>query len=380
MSLAFSIAKRFLLSNKLQSILIILGIAIGISVQLFIGLLIQGLQMDLIDTTVGSSPHITITSDSSFTSDDVNFYNEKITESSNNLLVEGLLNIDDKNIPIFVKATTFKSGDIANLGDKLVLGTLPSSNQEIIISTFYEDVLVGDQVSLTTYLNSDNEIRELTNSYTVSGKFDFGNLNINEKYLFMNFDSLQKTYSLNNRVSSIELQVKNVFDSEEIANSIKGELDTKYTVSTWQDENADLIQALSSQSLSSYIIQVCVIISVSLAIASVLIISVVQKSKQIGILKAMGLSNRSISNVFLSQGIILGFIGSGFGILLGISLLVSFTNFAVDSNGESVINIYYNLDFIIITFAIGLFSAVIASLIPARKSKKLSAMEVISNG
>ncbi len=377
MRLAFRMALKFLLSAKAQTTLIIIGIAVGISVQLFIGLLIQGLQQDLIESTIGSSSQVTITND-----DDYIEIEDMIIEDI--LAVEGInkvspvltknvfITIDDDSTTVVINGITYEdSSNIYKLDEKLVEGDLPLNNDEIIIGNFY-DVEIGDEIEITTIENGDY-------IFTVSGIFDSGVLDVNEKIVYTNLNSLQNYLNLDNEVSAIETQIDDVFDNE-ITSKVESVVDSNYQVVSWQDENADLLSALSSQSLSSYIIQICVVVSVALAISSVLIISVVQKSKQIGILKAMGLNNSGISQVFLFQGALLGAIGSLFGIALGLGLLISFTTFAVDDSGDAVISIYYNYSFIGLSFLIGVVCAVGASIIPARKSKKLSAIEVISNG
>ncbi len=377
MRLTSRIAMRFLLSSKGQTTLIIFGIAIGISVQVFIGLLIQGLQNDLINTTVGSTSHITVKQEEYFDTNPSIIAtleaNENITKVSKVLQINGLLKTKDDSTVIIVNGSEYgENQDIGNLNKKLVAGRLPLNNNEVIVSNFYENINIDDEIEIIT-VNSMSKLK-------VVGVFDFGNTTINEKFVYTNIETLQKDFKLENKISYVETQILDVFKSETVANTISNEISNQYNVVSWQQENGDLLQALSSQSLSSYIIQVCVVIAVALAIASVLIVSVVQKSKQIGILKAMGLTNSGISQVFLFQGLILGIAGSLIGVVLGISLLEMFTTFAIDDSGAPVININYNIQFIFLSFCIGTLSALISSLIPARKSKKLSAMEVISNG
>lgn len=372
MKLAIKIAKKFLLSNKSQSVLIISAIAIGISVQLFIGLLIQGLQSDLINSTIGDASHISVSQSEDFIYDE-----EVITELENTdgiisvspvLLSNSFMEIDDENYSIILNGIDLDN-NIYSLDEKLSEGSLPKADDEIMLGVFY-DVEIGEEV---TFILADGKSTE----FKVVGKFDFGNSTVNEKSAYLPLSALQTFTDNENKISVIETQVDEVFLSDEIAKEI--DLD-EYEVTTWQEANASLLSALSSQSMSSIIIQVFIIISVTLAISSVLIISVVQKSKQIGILKAMGLNDRNISRVFVTQGFMLGAIGSTLGIILGLLLSYSFTTFAVDETGNAVINIYFSIDFIAISFFIGVGVSTIASLIPARKSRKLSAMEVIGNG
>jgi len=127
-------------------------------------------------------------------------------------------------------------------------------------------------------------------------------------------------------------------------------------------------------------IQVFVLFSVVLAIASVLAISVLQKSKQLGILKAIGISNRNASLVFLTEGFLLGVAGAVLGVALGLGLAFAFTKFALNPDGTPVIALFIDQGFVVISAAIAVLSATLASLIPARRSARLDPMEVIRNG
>lgn len=375
MKLAFRMALKFILSSKAQSILIVTGISVGISVQLFIGLLIQGLQSDLVEKTIGNSSHIVIKSNTdTFEVDNQLLASvdiDNVIKISPTLSLNVLVNIENQGVPITINGVDFNA-DISNVNSMLIEGNIPLNKNQILVGNAY-DVNIGEKL---TFISSNGDTFE----YEVSGIYKSGVKNVNERIMYTDLLTLQSTLNLQNNASAIELQVKDVYLSPNIAEQIQNIIGSEYNVIDWQEENTDLLSALSSQSLSSYIIQVCVIISVALAITSVLIISVVQKSKQIGILKAIGLNDTGISQVFIFQGLILGVIGSLLGILLGIALLFAFTTFAVDENGKSVITILYDRKFILISFGVGVTSALFASLIPAQKSKKLSAIEVISNG
>jgi len=137
---------------------------------------------------------------------------------------------------------------------------------------------------------------------------------------------------------------------------------------------------LQAQGSSSLMIQVFVTISVVLGIASVLAITVIQKSRQIGILKAMGVKDRTASLIFLSQGFILGILGAIGGVALGLLLTYVFSTFALDPDGNPVVPLLIEADFIALSGLIAVVSASLASLVPARKSTKISIIEVIKNG
>jgi len=121
-------------------------------------------------------------------------------------------------------------------------------------------------------------------------------------------------------------------------------------------------------------------VSVALAIASVLAISVMQKSKQLGILKAMGIKDIMAGQIFVFEGLILGLFGAFSGAVLGVGLIWLFTTFAVNPDGTAVVPVYINYGFILISMVIAVTSAVVSATIPGRKSAGLNPIEVIKNG
>ena len=136
--------------------------------------------------------------------------------------------------------------------------------------------------------------------------------------------------------------------------------------------------ALAAQQGSSIMIQTFVLMSVVIGIAAVLSISVVQKSRQIGILKAMGIKDRSSSLVFMSMGLFLGIGGAVVGVTLGSILFYGFVT-GISGNGDSIIQANFNMPFIIGSGIVAVLSAVFASILPALKSSKLDPIEVIRN-
>ncbi len=136
----------------------------------------------------------------------------------------------------------------------------------------------------------------------------------------------------------------------------------------------------TSSRITVIIIQVFVLIAVVLGIAGMLAISVVKKSRQLGILKAMGLKNFSSGMVFVFQGLLLGFCGGLLGIALGLGFALSFTVLAFGPAGAPVVNIHIDYVFLAFSWLAAIVSATLAALIPAIKSSRLDPMEVIRNG
>lgn len=385
MKLAFKIALRFLKSSKGQTLLIALGIAIGVSVQIFIGSLIQGLQKSLVDTTIGNQPQISITA---INKDKLIYDYNKILKSINdnedgviNLSVAAdgpaLINYDDDTYSILVRGFNIDESDaLYNIKKNIVEGNIPVNKFEI---------LIGIELKNKSGIEIGNEIKVVANfgdihNLKVTGIFDLGVSSLNNTWTITNLETAQNMFSYDDRVTSINMQVKDVFAADDIATSIDERLNlNELLVDNWKDQNKDLLSGLNGQSVSSIMIQVFVMISVLLGIASILAITVVQKSKQIGILKAMGIRDRSSSLIFLFQGLLLGVAGAILGVILGLLLALAFTKFAINPDGTPVVPLFIDPLFIAFSALIAIIASIIAALIPARKSSKLDPIEVIRN-
>lgn len=385
MKLAFSIAKRFLTSGKTQTLMIALGIAIGVSVQVFIGSLISGLQNSLVDKTIGSSSQITVKA--AETGNYISDYADKI------IVIEGVstdieivspavnqsgaLVNSESSEPVLARGFDFsRANDIYQFDQKLLEGRLPVSNNEVVLGIDLYNTMalsLNDTVEFQVPLVG-------TTSFTVVGVYDFNVKQINQTWILTNLATIQDLLSIGDEVSQIEMQVKDVFAAEELALVVETTLeDSNLTVDNWIAQNAELLSGLQGQSISSLMIQIFVMVSVVLGISSVLAITVLQKSKQIGILKAMGIKDKDASLVFLFEGLILGILGAILGVLFGLGLSYMFTTFAIGADGNPVVPLYIDFGFIALSAGIAVAAATIASLIPARKSSKLSVIEVIRN-
>lgn len=386
MKLAFQIASRFLKSGKLQTLFIILGIGVGVSVQVFIGALISGLQKSLVDTTIGNNSQITITrTDEDYIDnydaliEDILASDSRIRVAAGNFNVAGTLEKNSDTLPVLVRGFELSQADgIYKFSDKLTEGRLPNANNEVILGIFFKsefNLNVGDTLSIQVPLKGNTTL-------TVVGFFDFEVKAINELWAVSTLNTTQTLFQVGDVVSSIESQVREsaYFEADAISLSVSNQIGSDYVTTNWIENNASLLSGLQGQSISSLMIQVFVLISVVLGIASILAIIVLQKSKQIGILKAMGIKNSDASLIFLFQGLILGIFGALTGVLLGIGLLVSFQTFAIDATtGDPVIPLNIEYSFIALSALIAVGVSTLAALVPARKSSKLSVIEVIRN-
>jgi len=385
--LPLRIAFRFLKSGRMQTLLIIIGISIAVSVQVFVGLLIIGLQRSLIDSTIGNQPQITIRS----TGDVITIKNweriisqiysiDGLDEISVTATGNALVPNDNNTLPILMQGFDLQSADrIYGLSDNIYLGEPPKSRKQVMIGRDLEEELeinVGDKLPV---LIPDGGV----SIFEVSGFYDLGIENINRSWVIADLTTTQRLFGYGNRITEIIMTVdqERLFDADKIALSI-GEVlnDEDIEVTNWKDQNEELLSGLEGQTISSGVIQGVVLASVVVAISSVLSITVLQKSRELGILKAMGILDRDASFIFVYQGLIIGLIGAVAGVALGLGLLGAFSSFTASPAGEPLIELYIDYNFIIRSWLIAVLSSILAGLIPARRSLKLNPVDVIREG
>ena len=398
MSYEFKIALRFLIRGRAQTIFILFGIALGVAVQIFLGNLITSLQVSLIDSTIGNSPHIVVLREedaitkmlNSSTGSDLRGNYPTYTKNLENWqlvanelqgetgvkavspIMQGsaIVRESGKVLPVQIKGIQFENGDkIYHLSSHLVSGDARLEGSSAMIGkTLAKDLGVSPGGSINVLLPGG-----VTTQFTISGIFDLKNEASNTGLIFLDLKRAQNLYGSENAVSSIEVQLNDPFSADVVSAQWKNKY-SGISLENWKEQNSQLLVALTSQSSSSYTIQFFVIVAVTFGIASVLAVSVVQKSKQIGILKAMGATRKSAARIFIYQGLLLGLLGSIFGSGFGILLLQAF------GSANSTFTITVDPKSVLFIMAISIAAGAISSLIPARNSSMLNPMEAIRNG
>ncbi len=400
-------ALRFLIEGRSQTLFIAAGIAIGIAVLIFLNILITGLQRDLVETTVGSAPHLVVTSreeplqsifpavenirilsrtgglfDTTRPLNDWNFIVEQLDRRELLTVVSpvaegsGFVSRGEKNISVRIRGVDLNRAEgIYNIRERMVEGDYAVGKNQVMVGIDLAEELglvPGDQIRLSS-------LEGLSNSYSVRGIFDLGNQAINASWIFISLDGAQSFYQLSGAITSLELQLTNVFQAEETARRLEQSF-PELNWSSWEEENPDLLSALSSQGISSYVIQAFVLLAVTLGISSVLAVSVMQKSRQIGILKALGISTAGVSRIFLIQGALLGLLGSLLGSLLGGFLLWGFFTFTADEAGVPLFPISFDPLVFLLAVVVATLAGMGAAAVPARRAARLNTIEVIKNG
>jgi lipoprotein-releasing system permease protein len=255
--------------------------------------------------------------------------------------------------------------NVIALPEKIVAGRDDVGPIDIIIGTELAKDLgttVGDKLVLAT-------AGGINSTLTVIGLFDFGNKGVNERNVYVALRTAQNLLDLAGGATSIDIKVRDPFAAEVVAQTIRERGDIR--VDSWISTNAQFFTAMAAQILANTLIRIFVGLTVALGIASVLVVSVVQKSKEIGILRAMGTSRARVLRVFLIQGGFMGLTGSAFGSLLAWGFLVLWRGVARNPDGTPLFVVVIEPSL----FAIGCLGAtlvgLLAAVVPARRAARL---------
>jgi lipoprotein-releasing system permease protein len=383
--LSLKIAVRFLKYGKIQTVLIIAGIAVAVAIQLYVGLIIDSLQKTIVQRTLGNSPHITITSATDIPTirDWANIL-ARVEGNSQarvfSVTASGSGFAEQKNTiqPVIVKGFAFpKADEIYHLSQALYAGRAYMTGGEAIIGKELAEkfsLKVGDQINVSIPGNVDT-------TFMISGLYDLGVAAINRSWIITQFETAQKLFNYGNRATSIEITVGDIFLADAIGNGIRTELNSRdIKIEDWKGQNRELLSGLMGQQLSGLLIQLFVLVSVVIAISSVLAITVFQKSRQIGILKAMGIKDMAASLIFVIEGFLLGLSGSLLGVGFGLILTYGFSYFTTPASGPPPIDLYVDYGFVLRSWLVALAAASLSGLIPARRSLRLNPVDVIREG
>jgi lipoprotein-releasing system permease protein len=389
-------AVRFMREGLMQTLLIVLGVALGVSVIVFMSALLSGLQSNLFRRTLNYQAQIVITPPQELalpqrggepgrTATLVQPRAQRLRSVDQWQKVRDLVAAMPEVTavapvvagPGFVvrgdatKAVTMTGIEPASylhliaLADKIVGGSADVSGSDIVIGTELAKnlgVRLGDKLNLQTASGASATL-------TVHGIFDFGNKGQNERGAYVALRTAQSLLDLAGGVSSIELNVHDPFQAEATAATLRAR--TGLQVDSWITTNAQFFSAMSAQSLSNSVIRFFVGLTAALGIASVLVVSVVQKSKEIGILRATGASRAQVLRLFLIQGALMGLGGSVVGSALGWLFLALWTQVARNPDGTVMFTITPDPMLFVAAAAGATLVGTLAAVFPARTAARL---------
>ena len=410
------VAFRYLVSSRLQTALILTGVAVGIVAYTFMAALINGLEISLTEDVIGNIAHVTLEPADRLPSLIVpcagkaeegalvavqrgaeprpeipgwRRLEEQIESTSGVRSVapqvegSGFLRRGERILPIaFTGAPPGKLSAIVDLEGHLVRGgTAGGSSNGGALRLGPEDLLIGigaaEELGVTTgqrlLLESERGRRR---ALTVRGVFDVGGM-INDQAVFVDLSTAQSLMELEGSVSRIRLKVADIYAAPRIARRLAGA--TGLEATHWIEQNERLQEALTAQGRTGTLIKLFSLLTIVIGIASVLLLSAVRRQGEIGILRSFGVSKRSVSAIFLLQGLLLGLLGSAAGAGLGwlfCRLLLALTR---GPDGGAALPVEpgqgeYGTAILLATAA-----GALAAILPARRAATVDPVEVIQH-
>ncbi len=260
---------------------------------------------------------------------------------------------------------------IVRIPDYMVAGASKLESGDILVGTELAKDLgatLGDKLNLSTASGA-------TRVLTITGIFDLGNKGANARNTFVALRTAQSLLKLIGGVTTLDVTVTDIYAAETIAQDISATLPVQ--ADSWIKTNAQFFTAVRAQQSSNTLIRSFVGLSVAFGIAAVLIVSVIQRSKDIGILRAMGTRRSQVLGIFLIQGGVLGFIGSLVGSSLGAGALVLWHGVARQADGTELFPLLLEPSLFISAAAVATVTGVAAGMAPALRAARLDPVEAI---
>jgi lipoprotein-releasing system permease protein len=398
MGLAFEwrVAIRFLREGRMQTLLIVVGVAAGVAVIAYISALIDGLQGNTLAKTLGAQAHVSVRAP-----DDV-VTPARALEDGTRLLTQtqpraqrprsvanwqALLPVLEAN-PVVAGVSPLVSGSglalrgeasqaIALMGvdlerydrmiglrGKLVSGQARLEPGDAIIGRELATdlgVRVGDRFNVQT--------TGVTDAFRVTALVDLGVKDLNRRTVIVPLRSAQSLLGLPGGATGLDLTLHDVWRAQAVTDQLRRQY--PYKMESWQESNAQLVTALNAQTISTLLIRVVVLVVVVLGIASVLVVSVVQKRREIGILRAMGATRGQVMRLFLLQGAVVGALGSVLGLAFAVTMVWAFTHFVRGSDGLPLFAITLPPTIALQVALLAITCGVLAAIAPARSASRM---------
>ncbi|MCR4395316.1 MAG: lipoprotein-releasing ABC transporter permease subunit [Candidatus Saccharicenans sp.] len=339
MSFELFLARRYLTARRKQAFISmitsvsILGVTIGVMALVIALSLITGFQEDVQAKILGATSHLMI---SDLSGEGLKNYRELAAEIGRIPEIEAVTPViyntvlilgPARNAGALLKGLDFQEETrVAGWLQRLQAGQLPApgSQEEILLGKDLAaslGVSVGDPVNVLIPSGRLTPVGLLprTRTFRVSGLFDSGLYEFDSSTALISLDLAQKLFNLPARVSYLQVRIKDIFQAEKVAEKIYRLTSPGIYITTWMELNRSLFSALKLEKTLLFLTITLIVVVAALNIIASLVLMVMEKTRDIGVLMAMGATARNIRKIFFLQGAIIGVVGTSLGLVLGLA-------------------------------------------------------------
>lgn len=415
-SFSFKVAYRYLLTKRKEafisiiSIVSLIGIAIGVGVLNIVMAIMTGFEYELKSKIIGANSHIIVRRQFSEIQNEEGskekILNVKGVKSiSPYVYKQGLLRYNDKSTGMLIKGV--QEGTDASL--KIFENVNDVNESTLYRKQEYKDltndhisnlpcVIVGKQLSLDFGLHKGSVVTLLSSSmqsspfglmpkyrrFIVCGIYASGLSEYESGLVYIDIKEAQSFFELGQKISGYEVFIDNLDNAPIVADNIDKELKTispYYFTQTWLDLNKPLWEALQLEKKTYFIVLLLIIIMASFSVVTTLVMIVLEKRKDVAVLKTLGATTKDIAKVFISMGVVIGFVGTVLGVILGMvgCILLEKYGFPLDPRVFPVDKVPIRVEVInVIMVSVSSFLiSLLATIYPSLRASKLNPSEVL---
>jgi len=383
------ISWRYLLTKRkekfisLISLTSILGVAIGVMVLIIVIAVMTGFDKDLRDKIIGNYSHITIVG---YDGIDSSEYAGIVDKISSHPHVKGMSPYIQGQVLAKEEKKYFAVGlrgidpeqEVTKIRQYLVAGAIDNLGADGIV--------IGKELAQYLGRGLDSQVQIYSpqgklHKMRVAGIFNSGMYDYDMNLVFTHLKSAQQILGLGDRISAIAVKLDNLYLADRVKAELSSALSFNYVLKTWMEANQNFFAALKLEKLAMFIILTLVILVASFNIVSTLVVMVVEKTKDIGILKTIGMTSASIRKIFTLQGLLIGSIGTFLGVIGGLILCALLKKYQFIKLPQDIyyidrlpVSIQLWPDIILIILA-AMFIVLISTIYPAAKAAQLKPVE-----
>jgi len=397
-SFEWMVAMRHLRSRRkhafvsLITVISILGIMVGVAALITVISVMTGFSSYMQDRILGTTSHILIGNGGMEDAQDVVsrvLELDGVVAAAPYVMGQSLLKVDGDVTGVVVRGIDpVQEAKVTELAGNMTRGSLEDLDDDGIVIGVelarQRGLRIGDQLTLVSpsEISSPFGMVPLMERFAVQGVFDTGMYEYDTGLVLVTTRAAQTFFDLGETVTGVAVKTDDIYRTHETADLIQGELGHSFWVRDWREMNQNLFSALKLEKITMFIILVLIIIVAAFNIIGTLILVVMEKGREIAILKAMGATRRNIGRIFMLEGLVIGLGGTGLGLILGLGLCYILANYQFVELPASV---YYVttlpvkvqlLDVVTICLA-ALAVSFTATVYPSRRASQLNPVEIL---